>query len=175
MADGVNGGRVLAAGCGAGLGRATPIVIVEGMAGLEISASILLAAPPERVWAVAMNWQRQGEWIPATWVRGGTGVGGRVRARTGLGPLGFTDTMVITQWDPPRRCAVRHIGPVAWGTGLFEVVPRGEQSEFRWSEEVRVPVPGAAAPAVLALARWTIVPLSERALTYALSRLARLV
>jgi carbon monoxide dehydrogenase subunit G len=145
------------------------------MASLEISASILLAAPPERVWDVAMNWQRQGEWIPATQVRGGTGVGGRVRARTGLGPVGFTDTMIITEWDPPRRCAVRHIGPVAWGTGLFEVVPRGDRTEFRWAEEVRVPVPAAAAPAVLALARWTIVPFSERALSYALRRLALLV
>src|SRR5262249_40563703 len=54
-----------------------------------------------------------------THVQGGQGPGAAVTAPTGAGPFGFTDTMVITAWDPPPRgrgpaAAVR--GP-AHGTG----------------------------------------------------------
>jgi hypothetical protein len=34
------------------------------------------------------------------------------------GPAGFTDTMKITEWDPPRRCVVRHTGRAVRGTGV---------------------------------------------------------
>jgi uncharacterized protein YndB with AHSA1/START domain len=81
---------------------------------LEVIAQVRVRATPEKVWAVAMDWSRQGEWIPATQVRGGTGVGARVVARTAVGPVGFTDTMVITEWDPPRRCVVRHTDGWSW-------------------------------------------------------------
>jgi hypothetical protein len=122
-----------------------------------------------------MDWSRQGEWIPVTDVSGGTGVGAEVVARTGVGPVGFTDTMLITEWDPPRRCVVRHTGRVVRGGGIFEVVPRGEVTEFRWTELVELPVPGALQPAAMLLGRWTVVPLTRLALSYALRRFARLV
>ena len=92
---------------------------------LEITSRVLVAAEPARVWQVAMDWSRQREWIWATQVRGGAGPGAEVVARTGLGPVGFTDTMVITEWDPPRRCVVRHTGRVVRGLGIFEVTGRG--------------------------------------------------
>jgi carbon monoxide dehydrogenase subunit G len=136
---------------------------------------VRVRATPERVWQVAMDWSRQGEWIPATDVSGGTGLGARVAARTALGPLGFTDTMVITEWDPPRRCVVRHTGRVVRGSGVFEVVPQGEYTEFRWTELIELPVPAAAQAAVVPLARWTVVPATRLALDYALRRFARLV
>jgi hypothetical protein len=142
---------------------------------LEISFRICLRAEPDRVWQVAMDWSRQGEWIPATRVRGGTGVGAQVTARTGVGPVGFTDTMVITEWDPPRRCAVTHTGRVVRGSGVFEVVARDGVSEFRWSELLEVPGPAALRPALAWLARWTVVPPARLALGYALRRLARLI
>ena len=136
---------------------------------LEITAQVRVRARPEQVWHLAMDWSRQGEWIPGTSVRGGTGVGASVVGWTGIGPVGFTDTMVITEWEPPRRCAVRHTGKVVRGTGLFEVVPRGQDSEFRWTERLDLIVPGA-----VAAGRWTVAPLSRAALTYALRRFARL-
>jgi carbon monoxide dehydrogenase subunit G len=136
---------------------------------------VRVRATPARVWQAAMDWSRQGEWIPVTDVSGGTGVGAEVVARTGVGPVGFTDTMLITEWDPPRRCVVRHTGRVVRGGGIFEVVPRGEVSEFRWTELVELPVPGALQPAAMLLGRWTVVPLTRLALSYALRRFARLV
>src|SRR5205807_277012 len=81
---------------------------VSGVAGmLTIAAGVTLDARPEPVWELAMDWGRQHEWIWATRVRGGHGVGARVTGFTGIGPVGFTDTMVITQWQPPRLCVVR--------------------------------------------------------------------
>src|ERR1700735_1886067 len=103
------------------------------MSALGITSRIQVRAAPQRVWALAMDWSRQGEWVPATVVRGGTGVGAQVVARTGVGPAGFTDTMVITEWDPPRRCVVQHTGRVVRGLGIFEVTGRGPGAEFRWT------------------------------------------
>jgi carbon monoxide dehydrogenase subunit G len=142
---------------------------------LQVSSRIRVRAAPERVWQVAMDWSRQGEWIPATVVRGGTGAGAEVVARTAIGPIGFTDTMVITEWDPPRRCVVRHTGRVVRGGGIFEVVPAGDLSEFRWTELIDLPVPATVRPLALVLGRATIGPLSSALLRYALRRFARLV
>jgi carbon monoxide dehydrogenase subunit G len=144
------------------------------VAPLEISAGVPVRAEPERVWQVAMDWSRQGEWIPGTRVRGGAGPGAEVAAWTGIGRIGFTDTMIITEWDPPRRCVVQHTGKVVRGSGVFEVLPRGALSEFRWTELVELPVPAALAPAATLAGRWTIVPLTRLALGYALRRFARL-
>jgi carbon monoxide dehydrogenase subunit G len=147
---------------------------------LEVSAGTRVRATPERVWEVAMDWSRQGEWIPVTRVHGGTGVGAQVVARTGIGPVGFTDTMIITEWDPPRRCVVRHTGKVVRGSGIFEVIPHGELTEFRWTELVDLPLPaalqrGTAEQAAQFLGRRAVVPVTRRSLQYALTRFARLV
>jgi carbon monoxide dehydrogenase subunit G len=147
---------------------------------LEVIAQTRVRATPERVWDVAMDWSRQGEWIPVTRVHGGTGIGAAVEARTGIGPAAFTDTMVITEWDPPRRCVVRHTGKVVRGSGIFEVIPHGELTEFRWTELVDLPLPaalqrGTAERVTQFLGRRAVVPLTRRSLQYALGRFARLV
>jgi carbon monoxide dehydrogenase subunit G len=135
---------------------------------LEITSRVLVAAEPARVWQVAMDWSRQREWIWATQVRGGAGTGAEVVARTGIGPAGFTDTMVITEWDPPRRCVVRHTGRVVRGEGVFEVVPDGAGSEFRWTERLDLPF-GAAGRWGWRVAR----PLAQRGMDLSLRRFAR--
>src|SRR5947208_14676119 len=117
-----------------------------------------------------MDWSRQGEWIPGTRVRGGSGPGAEVAAWTGIGRVGFTDTMVITEWDPPRRCVVRHTGRVVRGAGVFEVVPAGTGSEFRWTERLDLPL-GAAGRCGWLLAR----PLAQRGMDLSLRRFARFV
>jgi hypothetical protein len=137
---------------------------------LEITSRVLVAAEAERVWQVAMDWSRQREWMWATRVRGGTGTGAEVVARTGIGPIGFADTMVITEWDPPRRCVVRHTGRIVRGLGIFEVTGSGQQSEFRWTERLQLPWPLAGR-----LGRWTVAPPARWALDASLRRLARLV
>ncbi len=116
-------------------------VATAGPPVLEITASVLVQAGPDRVWQLAMDWARQEDWMLATRVQGGQGAGAAVVARTGFGPAGFTDTMEITEWDPPRRCVVRHTGRVVRGLGVFEVIPHGPLSEFAWTEELQLPWP----------------------------------
>ena len=54
----------------------------------EISESVDVDAPPERVWAALTDWTAQGRWILATDVRAvvgpARGVGGRLVAITGV-------------------------------------------------------------------------------------------
>ena len=145
---------------------------------LVITARVTLAEPPARVWQVALDWSRQHEWIWATRVSGGAAAGAAVVARTGIGPAGFTDTMEITEWDPPRRCTVRHTGKVIRGLGIFEVVPvsggagngAGNGAEFRWTERMPVPAP-LAGP----LGERLLTPIGRWFLQTSLRRLARLV
>jgi carbon monoxide dehydrogenase subunit G len=138
---------------------------------LQVAAEVTVDAEPEQVWRTALDWSRQHEWIWATRVRGGQGTGAEVIGWTGIGPVGFTDPMVITDWDPPRRCVVTHTGRIVRGTGIFEVAPRGSRSEFRWTEHLELPVP----PAVGRLAGMVIAPLAEWGLRSSLRRLARLL
>jgi len=102
-------------------------------------------APVEATWAGATDWAGQGEWMLGTSVRptaqGGQGVGGGIAAFTGIGPLGFLDTMTITRWEPPHRCHVLHTGRIVRGTGEFGVERRGEgQSVFVWREDLELPL-----------------------------------
>jgi hypothetical protein len=122
----------------------------------HIAVDVVIDAPPEAVWAAVTDWPRQSEWMLGTVVRStdldGVGVGGGLEAFTGVGRLGFLDTMVITEWDPPRRCVVLHTGKVVKGLGIFEVVALpGGRSRFVWAEELDVPL------GVLGRAGWPIV------------------
>ena len=70
----------------------------------------------------------------------GEHVGARLEAFTGIGKLGFLDTMTITSWDPPNRCDVDHTGKVVKGTGTFVVTPLSDHaSRFIWSEDIDWP------------------------------------
>jgi hypothetical protein len=131
---------------------------------------VLVPAEPAELWRLAMDWPRQGDWMVATRVSGGQGAGSTVTARTGLGPAGFTDTMVITEWYPPHRCVVRHTGRVVRGTGVFEVASRGPMSEFSWTERLRLP-----APVPGRLARWLAGGLGQWVMDASLRRFLRLV
>ena len=135
---------------------------------LEITVRVLVRAAPEQVWRAATDWPRQGEWMWGTRVRGGHGVGAEVTAWTGIGPAGLTDTMVITQWDPPHRCVMRHTGRVVRGGGAFEARPLGPVCEFTWTEQLDLPK-FLAGPVGRALAR----PLARWGLEVSLRRFAR--
>jgi hypothetical protein len=143
--------------------------LVDVSSPLEVTAQVRVPADVDRVWQAVTDWSRQQEWIWATRVHGGQGVGAAVTGRTGLGPVGFTDTMVITEWDPPRRCVVEHTGRLIRGAGIFEVRAAGREAEFRWTEQLRLPLPAGLG----GLAARAIRPLAERALTSALRRFAR--
>jgi hypothetical protein len=111
----------------------------------DITVDVIVDAEPRVVWEAVTDWPRQSEWMLGTEVRateqGGVGVGGGIEAFTGVGRLGFLDTMVITEWDPPHRCVVRHTGAFVRGLGIFEVLalPEG-RSRFVWAEQLDLPL-----------------------------------
>ncbi len=129
----------------------------------------------EQTWAGATDWGRQGEWMLGTTVRptkqGGQGVGGAIAAFTGVGKVGFLDTMDITLWDPPRRCHVLHTGRLVRGTGVFEVESRpGARSRFVWREDLELPL------GVLGRLGWPLVrPAFAYGVQLSLRRFARWV
>jgi len=137
----------------------------------HIRLEVDVAAPAERTFAAATDWGRQGEWMLGTRVRGtaqdGRGVGGGIEAVTGVGPLAFTDTMVITGWEPPHGTYVRHVGKIVRGTGAFEVVERPGGSTFVWSEQLDLPL-----GAVGALGFRLVRPVFLLGLRYSLRRFA---
>jgi Polyketide cyclase / dehydrase and lipid transport len=150
-------------------------------ASLIVTAGVTVPAGPERVWDLIVDWSRQHEWIWATRTTGGHGAGATVIGRTGIGQAAFTDTMRITEWDPPRRCMVAHTGPIVRGEGIFEVRPRGPgRSEFRWTERIVLPepvaelIPARGEEAVTRLAYALIAPLARAGLGSSLFRFARL-
>ena len=111
---------------------------------VDLELTVEVDAPVERTWDAATDWDRQGEWMLGTTVRGtarsGVGVGGGIEAFTGVGRLGFLDTMEITAWEPPYRCEVLHTGRLVRGTGRFEVLDRGDgRSAFVWAESLDLP------------------------------------
>jgi carbon monoxide dehydrogenase subunit G len=141
----------------------------------ELVETVVVDAPPQQVWAALTDWTRQGEWMLLTDVEVTGGhphaVGGRLAARTGL-PLrgrrrGVLDTMVITQWDPPRRAVVQHTGRIVRGPGTFEVTPQGAGSLVTWSEQLWLPF------GLLGQVGWPLVkPVAGAAVRLSLKRFA---
>jgi hypothetical protein len=137
---------------------------------VEITSRVVIAADPERVWKAAVDWPSQSRWVWGTRVRGGHALGAPVVARTGIGPVGFTDTMVITQWTPPQRCVVRHTGRAVRGIGVLEVVGHAESCRFEWTERLRLPL------GLVGRLGWPVVrPLVQWGLDSSLRRFKRLV
>ena len=109
------------------------------MAELVVTQDV--AAPVEAVWEVLTDWDVHDRWMLFTRAEGGRAQGETISAFTGLGRLGFLDTMTITVWEPPHRAVVRHTGNVVKGSGAFEVeaVAPG-RSRVVWSEWVDLPL-----------------------------------
>ena len=113
----------------------------------RLQREVDVAAPAEAVWDFVTDWPRQGDWIPKTRVErvdAADGLGGRFRAWSGLGRVGFWDPMTITAWERTQdgggRCEVLHLGKVVKGEGEFGVVALDEgHSRFVWAELLVVP------------------------------------
>lgn len=141
-----------------------------------VRAEVGVEAPARLVWEYVTDWPLQGEWIPLTRVErvdAADGVGGRYRAWTGIGPVGFWDTITITAWeehpDGSARCEVMHTGSVVHGDAEFSVVPDGPAScRVRLWEHLDVP--GGPLGALL---RRLLGGLLDRGAERVLRRLAR--
>jgi len=73
------------------------------------SASAVVAAPPEKVWALVADVTRMGEWSPETraaeWLDGATGpdVGARFKGHNQRGPIArWTTTCTVVESEPGR-------------------------------------------------------------------------
>jgi hypothetical protein len=139
----------------------------------DLVLSVEIAAPQQQVWDAVVDWPAQREWMLLTDVRAtggdGVGAGAGIAAFTGIGRVGFLDTMTITAWEPPHRCLVLHTGKVVRGTGAFVVEPvSASRSRFVWSESVELPL------GVLGRIGWLVVkPVVAFGVRYSLRRLAR--
>jgi uncharacterized membrane protein len=140
----------------------------------EVTASVVVAAPVERVFAAFVGWERQGEWIPLTRVRlleGDGGVGSLLEAVTALGPLVLRDELRVDRLDAPYEVRVVHTGPVLRGPGVMRCTPlRGDRTHVVWHEWFQLPA--GLAGQVLRPLLW---PGSKASFTVALRRFARLV
>jgi hypothetical protein len=111
----------------------------------HVSLSIDVAAPAQRAWDAMTDWPAQGEWMLGTRVEvssgDGVSVGSTLSAFTGMGRLGFLDTMTITAWEPPTRCDVVHTGRVVRGTGTMLVESTGDSTcRVTWIEDLDLPL-----------------------------------
>jgi Polyketide cyclase / dehydrase and lipid transport len=143
---------------------------------VAVHASVEVAAPADRVWPVLTDWDRHAEWIPFTEARGGHEVGATLEGWTGVGPVGFLDTMVITAWQPPGsgtrgRVAVRHTGQAVRGEGRFDVEPLpGGRCRVVWGELLELPL------GLLGRAGWIAAgPMVRLMMEASLRRLAKIV
>jgi hypothetical protein len=117
------------------------------MVRVRLERAVEVAVPASRLWDHVTDWPSQGQWIPQTRVENvdaADRLGGRFRAWSGIGPVGFWDPMTITAWsrhpDGGGRCEVLHLGTVVKGEGEFVVRALGpDSSRFVWAEMVVVP------------------------------------
>ena len=62
-------------------------------------------APPRAVWDVLTDFTGYGRWMPLTRMQVDPGeprVGWGFAGVSGVGPLAFSDSMLVTRWDPPQ-------------------------------------------------------------------------
>jgi uncharacterized membrane protein len=143
-------------------------------AALEVTATVIVKAPPEAVFAGLTAWERQGEWIPFTTVRvveGDGGEGSQIEAVTTVGPAVLRDEMRVNRMDPPYEVQVVHCGRVLRGPGVLRCTPLGgDRTQVVWHEWFSLP--GGLAGRIVGQVLW---PGSKVGLTQALRRFARLV
>ena len=137
----------------------------------ELVVTQPVAADQQTTWDALTDWDVHHRWMLFTRAEGGHAEGESLAAFTGVGKLGFTDTMRITVWEPPDRAVVRHTGTVVRGSGAFEVeaVAPG-RSRVVWSEWIDLPL------GVVGRLGWPVVRLPLRFFVQlSLKRFARYV
>jgi len=113
---------------------------------VRVRVEVVLPVDAGSAWAALVEWERQPEWmVDAASVRvvsdrrSGAGVRIAVRTRI-LGVPALTDVLEVTEWDPPSRFVMARSGFVR-GSGAWELAPAQDGTVFRWSEDIRLPIP----------------------------------
>jgi hypothetical protein len=113
----------------------------------ELTVRVEVDAPLANVFAAATDWERQSDWVALTTVRvvrgDGRTPGSVVTAFTGIGRLGFLDTMEIVRFEPARRVDVLHVGRVVRGPGSFGFEEMSDgRAVMVWQEWLHLPLGG---------------------------------
>jgi hypothetical protein len=107
-------------------------------------------APPAAVWDVVTDFAAYGDWMPLTRMRVDAGVprpGWGFAGISGLGRFGFSDSMLVTVWEPlgadgAARFRVVKTGRLLGGWADVRVEPEGAGTRLDWHEDVVVrPLP----------------------------------
>lgn len=140
----------------------------------EVTATVIVRAPADRVFAALTAWERQSDWIPFTRVRvveGDGGEGSLIEAVTAVGPAALRDEMRVVRVDAPYEVGVVHCGKLLRGPGVLRCTPlAGDRTQVVWHEWFHVP--GGPAGRVAWPLLW---PGSKVGLTQALKRFGRMV
>ncbi|SCL26698.1 Polyketide cyclase / dehydrase and lipid transport [Micromonospora nigra] len=140
----------------------------------EVTATVIVDAPADRVFAALISWERQSDWIPFTTVRvveGDGGEGSLVEAVTAIGPAVLRDEMRVVRVDEPYEIGVVHCGRLLRGPGVLRCTPvEGGRTQVVWHEWFHLP--GGRAGRVAWPVLW---PGSKVSLTQALRKFARQV
>lgn len=97
-------------------------------------------------------------------------VGSRVAAFTGVGGVGFLDTMRVTAYEPPDRWVVDKDGDLLRGVGIMQVTPIVGGCRVTWTNELTLPF-GVLGRIGFLVGR----PVAQAALGACLRRLGRLL
>lgn len=140
----------------------------------EVTATVIVNAPAERVFAAFVSWERQGDWMPMTTVRvvsGDGGEGSLVEAVTTVGRAVIRDELRVERVDPPYEVRVVHCGKILRGPGVLRCTPMGPHRTqvvlHEWFE-----LPGGWAGRAVWPLLW---PGSKLGFRHALTRFAGLV
>jgi uncharacterized membrane protein len=140
----------------------------------EVTATVIVDAPADRVFAAFMDWEGQSEWIPLTKVsvvEGDGGEGSLVLAVTALGPAALRDELRVVRVDAPYEVRVVHCGKVLRGPGSMRCTPMaGDRTQVVLHEWFHLP--GGAAGKLAWPVLW---PGSKIGFTGALRKFAKLV
>jgi hypothetical protein len=140
----------------------------------EVTATVIVNAPAQRVFAAFLNWEKQSEWIPFTTVRvveGDGGEGSLVEAVTALGPAALRDELRVVKVNPPYEVRVVHCGKVLRGPGAFRCTAMsGDRTQVVLHEWFHLPV------GPIGKLAWPVLwPGSKLSFTGALRKFGRLV
>jgi hypothetical protein len=140
----------------------------------EVTATVIVEAPAERVYDAFVSWEKQSDWIPLTKVRVVSGDGGEgsvIEAITSVRGAALRDEMRVVKLDRPYEVRVVHFGRFLRGPGVMRCTPMGPgRTQMVWHEWFHLP--GGVAGRIAWPVLW---PGSKLALTQALKRFAHLV
>ena len=109
---------------------------------IELGAE--LGGPPDVVWRLLTDWERQGDWmLEARDVevvsRHREGVGVEALATVRIGGISTRDRIRVDTWEPERHLGIVHLGWVR-GRGDLRLRAAGrDRTSLEWREELAPP------------------------------------